>query len=62
MRSKWQLVSSIFQIVVGVLAIASFIIIGLNGENLTRWIVTLILAVAFVILGIIGVVDYKSNR
>ena len=62
MRSKWQLVASIFQIVVGVLAIASFIIIGLNGENLTRWIVTLILAVAFVILGIIGVVDYKSNR
>ena len=62
MRSKWQLVSSIFQIVVGVLAIASFIIIGLNGENLTRWIVTLILAVAFVILGIIGIVDYKSNR
>ena len=62
MRSKWQLVASIFQIVVGVLAIASFIIIGLNGENLTGWIVTLILAVAFVILGIIGVVDYKSNR
>ena len=62
MRSKWQLVASIFQIVVGVLAIASFIIIGLNGENLTRWIVTLILAVAFVILGIIGIVDYKSNR
>ena len=62
MRSKWQLVESIFQIVVGVLAIASFIIIGLNGENLTRWIVTLILAVAFVILGIIGIVDYKSNR
>ena len=62
MRSKWQLVASIFQIVVGVLAIASFIIIGLNGENLTRWIVTLILAVAFVVLGIIGIVDYKSNR
>ena len=62
MKSKWQLFASIFQLIVGVAAIASFVILGLGGENLANWIVTLILSIAFVVLGIIGIIDYKSNK
>ncbi len=62
MKSKWQLFSAIFQLVVGVAAIVSFAILAIGGENMTRWIVTLILSVAFVVLGIIGIIDYKSGK
>ena len=62
MKSKWNLIASIFQLVIGMLAIAAFIVLGLGGENMTKWIVTLILSIAFVVLGIIGIVDYKSGK
>lgn len=62
MKSKWNLVSSIIQLVVGILVIIAFVVLGLNGENMTRWIVTLILSIAFVVLGIIGIIDYKTQK
>lgn len=62
MKSKWQLFASIFQLIVGILAILSFVILGIGGENMTKWIVTLLLSVAFVVLGIIGIADYKSKN
>ena len=62
MKSKWQLFSSIFQLTVGLAAIVSFVILAFSGEDMTRWIVTLILSLAFVVLGVIGIIDYKSNK
>ena len=62
MKSKWQLIASIFQLIVGLAAIISFAILGFCGENMAKWIVTLIVSVAFVVLGIIGIIDYKSNK
>ena len=62
MKSKRQLFASIFQLIVGVLAIALFVVLGFGGENMIKWIVTLILSVAFVIMGIIGIVDYKTKQ
>ena len=62
MKGKWNLISSIIQLVVGILAIIAFIIIAQGGENITRWIVTLILAIAFVVLGVIGIIDYKTQK
>ena len=62
MKSKWQLFASIFQLIVGLVAIISFAILALGGENMAKWVVTLILSVAFVVLGIIGIIDYKSNK
>ena len=61
MKSKWQLFASIFQLIIGIIAIISFIIIGFSGEDLIKWIVTLILSIAFVVLGITGIIDYKSK-
>ncbi len=62
MKSKWQLFASIFQLIVGLVAITSFAILGFAGENMAKWIVTLILSIAFVVLGIIGIIDYKTNK
>ena len=62
MKSKRSLIVSIFQVVVGVLAIAAFAILGFGGEDMTKCLITLLLAVAYVILGIIGIRDYKSNK
>lgn len=62
MKSKWQLISSIFQIIVGILAIIFFVIIVSCGEDATKWIATVILSAVIVVLGIIGIIDYKSNK
>ena len=58
MKSKWHLIASVIQVIFGILAILAFIILAVNGENMTRWIVTLLLAIAFVVIGIIGIVSY----
>ena len=62
MKSKLSLISSIIQLVFGILAIVVFIILLINEENISKWIITLLLAVTFVIIGIIGIIDYKRNR
>ena len=61
--SKWRLFSSIFQIVVGIAAIIAYIVIAASGEPLGKWTVTLLLAIAFVVIGAMGIADWKkSNR
>ena len=61
--SKWRLFSSIFQIVVGIAAIIAYIVIAASGEPLGKWTVTLLLAIAFVVIGAISIADWKkSNR
>ena len=62
MKNKFNLIASIFQLVVGVAAVLAFVILGSSGESMSKWIVTLILSIAFVVLGIIGIIDYKSNK
>ena len=65
MKSKWNLISSIVQLVFGILEVIAFIILAINGEIMTKWIITLLLAIAFIIIGIIGIIgiiDYKSQK
>ena len=60
---KWYLFSSIFQIVVGISAIIAYIVIAVSGEPLGRWTVTLLLAIAYLVMGIINAINYvKSNK
>ncbi len=62
MKNKLILFISIFQIAVGAVAIISFFVIMIGGENVGRFIPAVILSAVFVILGIAGVVDYKSEN
>ena len=60
---KWNLFAAIFQIVVGIAAIIAYVVIAVSGEALGKWTVTLLLASAFVVIGGIGIADWKkSNR
>lgn len=60
---KRYLFAAIFQFVVGVVAIIAYVVIVASGEPLGKWIVTLLLAIAFVVIGVIGIADWKkSNR
>ena len=59
---KWRLLSSIFQLCIGVAAVAAYIVIAFNGEPLGKWTVTLVLAIAYVVLGAIGIVDWLKQK
>lgn len=61
MKSKLFLISSIVQLLFGILAFIAFIILYINGEDMTKWTITLLLALAFIIIGIIGIVLYKKK-
>ena len=58
MKKKWELFASIFQLVVGVAAIASFAVLATGGEDMTRWIITLVLAIGYLVMGIMGIVEW----
>ncbi len=61
MKNRFLLFSSVFQIIVGTSAVAAFIVLAANGEPMGRWAVTLVLAVAYLVLGILGIRDcYKK--
>ena len=63
---KWNLFAAIFQIIVGIAAIIAYIIVAASGEPLGKWTITLILAIAFVVMGVIGLIDFlklsKNNK
>lgn len=59
----WCLISAIFQTIVGICAIIAYIFVAVSGEPLGKWTITLILAIAFVIMGIVNVFEYlKLNK
>ena len=59
---KWNLFAAIFQIAVGVAAILAYIFVAASGEPLGKWTVTLILAIAFVGMGVINAIDYVRSK
>ncbi len=62
MRKRY-LFAAILQFIVGVAAIIAYVVITASGEVLGKWTVTLLLAIAFVVIGVIGIADWKkSNR
>ena len=59
---KWNLFAAIFQIVVGIAAIVAYIVVAASGEPLGKWTVTLLLAIAFVVIGVIGIIDWNKSK
>ena len=57
MKNKRYFFISVFQLVVGLAAIVAFVVSAIGGEVSARRIVTLVLAVAFVITGAVGIID-----
>lgn len=59
---KWYLISAIFQIVVGIAAIVAYIWIAASGEPMGKWTITLFLAIAYVVMGVIHAMDYMKSK
>lgn len=47
---KWNLFTAIFQTIVGIAAIIAYIFVAAMGEPLGKWTITLILAIAFLVI------------
>ena len=59
---KWYLFTAIFQILVGIAAIIAFIFVSVSGEPLGKWIITLIVSIAFVVMGVINTINYVKLK
>ena len=59
---KWYLFTAMFQILVGIAAIIAFIFVAVSGESLGKWIITLIVSIAFVIMGVINIINYVKLK
>lgn len=59
---RWPLIAAIIQMCIGIAAVAAYIVIAVGGEPLGKWTVTLILAIAFIVLGAIGLADWVKEK
>ena len=60
---KWNLFAALFKIAVGIAAIIAYIVIAASGEPIGKWTITLILAIAFVAMGVMDAINYvRSNK
>ena len=59
---KWNFFAAVFQIAVGIAAIIAYIVIAASGEPLGKWTVTLLLAIVYVVIGVIGLIDWKKRK
>lgn len=61
MKSKLNFICAIVQLIIGLLAITSFVVLSISGENITKWVITLLLAITLVVIGVIGIIDYMKR-
>lgn len=61
-KRKLQLIGSIILLIIGVLGILSFIGLLIKGENMIRWILTLLLSVILVVKEIIAIIRYMTTE
>ena len=61
MKKNWPLIVSIIQLVVGVMAVAAFAILAAGGEDMKHWIITLVLAIGYVVMGIMGIIEWRKK-
>lgn len=60
MKNKFWLFSSIFELIIGLLAVASCIVLMSSGENTLKYLVSLVLCVVFTISSVVGIIVYKK--
>jgi uncharacterized membrane protein HdeD (DUF308 family) len=61
MKSKWWLVGSIFQIVVGLTAVFFYVYLGSNGENMVRWTITMLMGMCLVFRGVYDIIVFHKK-
>jgi hypothetical protein len=61
MKNIGRLFASIFQLVVGLAAVAAFAVLATGGEDVTRWIITLVLALGYIVMGVMGIIEWRKK-
>lgn len=59
---KRKLFVPVFQISVGIAAIAAYAVLAVSGEPLGKWTVSLLLGITFSIIGIIGIIAEVKDK
>ena len=59
---KWPLIAAIMQLCIGIAAVAAYTVIAIGGEPFGKWTVTLLLAIAYIVLGAIGMIDWVKEK
>ena len=62
MKSKRKLYISILRLLVGLLAIVLTLVLGFDGENTAKWVITLVIAGIYTILGIVEILGWRSRK
>jgi uncharacterized membrane protein HdeD (DUF308 family) len=62
MKGKKDLIVALLQLIIGVLGVCAFFVVYFSDEPIGKWIVTLILSIAFAVFGVMGILDYKSKK
>lgn len=60
-KRKLQFIGSVILLIIGILGILTFIGLLVRGEDMTRWMLTLLLSVILVIKEIIVMIHYKNS-
>lgn len=58
MKKPFSLIIPVVQLVFGLAAIAAFFLLRSSGGDMSRWVITLLLAIAFAALGLRGIIDH----
>ena len=62
MKSKRKPYISILRLLVGLLAIVLTLVFGFDGENTAKWVITLVIAGVYTILGIVEILGWRSRK
>ena len=62
MKGKWNLIASIFELVIGIMGVVAFFAIGLGGEEMEPWLITVVVAAAIAMLGIFGLIEHVRKE
>ena len=61
MKGKPRLILSVILLITGMLAVDPFLAFARRGASMTGWIVALLVAIALMILGVIGIIGYHRQ-
>ena len=62
MKSNWKLIGYIFQFVVGGAGVGRYAITGISDVSMLRVAITLIVAIIFIVEGIIGIIGWIKAK
>ncbi len=60
--SKWQIASALVQMIIGFLGVVAYIILLVSKEPMLKWTVTLILSIAYFIIGLVNFLQIIKRK